>query len=56
MSNAAQEEYLKRRAAQERVAAKLAHDARAARAHAELAHSYEDRMAGIQQATAQPHG
>lgn len=56
MSNAAQEEYLKRRAAQERVAAKLANDARAARAHSELAHSYEDLMAGAQPPAAQPHG
>lgn len=41
MKQAHQSEYLKRRAAQERVAAKLAGDARAARAHAQLAQSYE---------------
>ena len=45
MSNSAQEEYLKRRAAQERVAAKLADNKQAARAHADLASSYEKRMA-----------
>lgn len=52
MSNAGQEEYLKRRAAQERVAAKLANDERAARVHAELAHNYEGMVAGSPSARA----
>jgi len=40
MSSTERDEYLKRRAAQERVAAKLAGDARAARSHSEMARRY----------------
>ncbi|MEO5772920.1 MAG: hypothetical protein ABIQ32_02210 [Sphingomicrobium sp.] len=44
MTAAASEEYLKRRAAQERVAAKLAEGEHAQQSHAQLARRYEEMI------------
>lgn len=46
MSSSEQDEFFKRRAAQERVAAKLADDQRAARSHLEMAKRYGAMSAG----------